>query len=285
MSFVAFEQRGPIGVLTMNRPEALNALNEQVLRDLNAALDAVEANDEVLVVILTGAGRSFVAGADIGQMKDLTPVQAKKFGSYGNQVFLKLENFPKPVIAAVNGFALGGGCELSMACDIRLASEKAKFGQPEVGLGITPGFGGTQRLARIVGVSNAMELILTAKTINAARAQELGLVSHVYPPEELMDKAMELAQAIAANAQVAVRQSKAAIRRGLQTDMYTGAAYEAEAFGLCFATEDQKDAMTAFVNKEKVADAAREVTEADLIAGKYLLVQKGKKNYFLLIAE
>ena len=253
MSFVAFEQRGPIGVLTMNRPEALNALNEQVLRDLDAALDAVEANDEVLVVILTGAGRSFVAGADIGQMKDLTPVQAKKFGSYGNQVFLKLENFPKPVIAAVNGFALGGGCELSMACDIRLASEKAKFGQPEVGLGITPGFGGTQRLARIVGVSNAMELILTAKTINAARAQELGLVSHVYPPEELMDKAMELAQAIAANAQVAVRQSKAAIRRGLQTDMYTGAAYEAEAFGLCFATEDQKDAMTAFVNKEKVA--------------------------------
>ena len=252
LSFVAFEQRGPIGVLTMNRPEALNALNEQVLRDLNAALDAVEANDEVLVVILTGAGRSFVAGADIGQMKDLTPVQAKKFGSYGNQVFLKLENFPKPVIAAVNGFALGGGCELSMACDIRLASEKAKFGQPEVGLGITPGFGGTQRLARIVGVSNAMELILTAKTINAARAQELGLVSHVYPPEELMDKAMELAQAIAANAQVAVRQSKAAIRRGLQTDIYTGAAYESEAFGLCFATEDQKDAMRAFVNKEKL---------------------------------
>ena len=252
ISFVAFEQRGPIGVLTMNRPEALNALNEQVLRDLDAALDAVQVNDEVLVVILTGAVRSFVAEADIGQMKDLTPVQAKKFGSYGNQVFLKLENFPKPVIAAVNGFALGGGCELSMACDIRLASEKAKFGQPEVGLGITPGFGGTQRLARIVGVSNAMELILTAKTINAAQAQELGLVSHVYPPEELMDKAMELAQAIAANAQVAVRQSKAAIRRGLQTDMYTGAAYEAEAFGLCFATEDQKDAMTAFVNKEKV---------------------------------
>ena len=252
MAFVDLEQRGSIGILTMNRPEALNALNDQVLRDLDAALDTVEANDEILVVILTGAGRSFVAGADIGQMKDFTSVQAKKFGAYGNSVFLKLENFPKPVIAAVNGFALGGGCELAMSCDIRLASEKAKFGQPEVGLGITPGFGGTQRLARIVGVSNAMELILTAKVIKAEEAKEMGLVSHVYPAEELMDKAMELAQAIAANAQVAVRQSKAAIRRGLQTDIYTGAAYESEAFGLCFATEDQKDAMRAFVNKEKL---------------------------------
>ena len=252
MAFVDFEQRGPIGVITMNRPEALNALNDQVLKDLDAVLDAAEANDEVLVLILTGAGRSFVAGADIGQMKDFTPVQAKQFGMYGNSVFLKLENFPKPVIAAVNGFALGGGCELSMACDIRLASEKAKFGQPEVGLGITPGFGGTQRLPRIVGAARAMELILTARNINAARAQEIGLVSEVYPPEELMDKALELANAIAANAQVAVRQSKAAIRKGLQTDMNTGVAYESEAFALCFATEDQKDAMAAFLNKEKL---------------------------------
>jgi enoyl-CoA hydratase len=252
MSFVTLETKGSIGVLTMNRPEALNALNEQVLRDLDAALDQAAAQEDLLVLILTGAGRSFVAGADIAQMKDLSPMEAKKFGLYGNGVFLKLENFPKPVIAAVNGFALGGGCELAMSCDIRVASEKAKFGQPEVGLGITPGFGGTQRLARIVGASNAMELILTAKTISAAQAQEMGLVSHVYPPEELMDKAMELAQAIAANAQVAVRESKAAIRRGLQTDMATGTAFEAEAFALCFSTEDQKDAMTAFVNKEKV---------------------------------
>ncbi|MCI9187265.1 MAG: enoyl-CoA hydratase/isomerase family protein [Oscillospiraceae bacterium] len=252
MSFVTLEAKGPIGILTMNRPEALNALNEQVLRDLDAALDQAAAQDDILVLVLTGAGRSFVAGADIAQMKDLSPMEAKRFGLYGNGVFLKLENFPKPVIAAVNGFALGGGCELAMSCDIRVASEKAKFGQPEVGLGITPGFGGTQRLARIVGTSNAMELILTAKTISAAQAQEMGLVSHVYPPEELMDKALELAQAIAANAQVAVRESKAAIRRGLQTDMATGAAFEAEAFALCFATEDQKDAMTAFVNKEKV---------------------------------
>ena len=252
MSFVTLEAKGPIGILTMNRPEALNALNEQVLRDLDAALDQAAAQDDILVLVLTGAGRSFVAGADIAQMKDLSPMEAKRFGLFGNGVFLKLENFPKPVIAAVNGFALGGGCELAMSCDIRVASEKAKFGQPEVGLGITPGFGGTQRLARIVGTSNAMELILTAKTISAAQAQEMGLVSHVYPPEELMDKALELAQAIAANAQVAVRESKAAIRRGLQTDMATGAAFEAEAFALCCATEDQKDAMTAFVNKEKV---------------------------------
>ncbi len=252
MSFVNLEQQGGIAIVTMNRPEALNALNDQVLRDLDRVLDEIEAKEDIYVVILTGAGRSFVAGADIGQMKDFSAVEAKKFGAYGNQVFLKLENLTKPVIAAVNGFALGGGCELAMACDIRLASDKAKFGQPEVGLGITPGFGGTQRLARIVGVSNAMELILTAKVIKAEEAQRIGLVSRVCPAEELMAQAMELAQAIAANAQVAVRQSKAAIRRGLQTDMATGTAFEAEAFGLCFSTLDQKAAMTAFVNKEKL---------------------------------
>ena len=249
---VDLEKKGHVGVITMNRPEALNALNTPMLQELEKVIDQVEADDEIYVCVLTGAGRSFVAGADIGEMSAFGAVEGKKFGEYGNSVFLKIENMSKPIIAAINGFALGGGCELSMACDIRLASEKAKFGQPEVGLGITPGFGGTQRLARIVGVSNAMELILTAKVIKAEEAKEMGLVSHVYPAEELMDKAMELAQAIAANAQVAVRQSKAAIRHGLQTDMYTGAAFEAEAFGLCFSTEDQKDAMTAFVNKDKV---------------------------------
>ena len=251
MAFVTLEQRGNVGLITMNRPEALNALNDQVIRDLDAVLDEVEAREDIYVAVLTGSGRSFVAGADIGQMSELTAAQAKEFGVLGNRVFLKLEQLTKPTIAAVNGFALGGGCELAMACDIRLASEKAKFGQPETGLGITPGFGGTQRLPRIVGASRAMELILTAKTISAARAREIGLVSEVYPPEELMDRALELANAIAANAQVAVRQSKAAIRRGLQTDMATGAAFESEAFGLCFSTQDQKDAMNAFVNKEK----------------------------------
>lgn len=252
MAFVELNKQGAVGIITMNRPEALNALNDQVLRNLETVLDQVENDPEILVAIITGAGRAFVAGADIGQMSAFSAVEAKAFGTYGNQVFLKLENLTKPTIAAVNGFALGGGCELSMACDIRIASEKAKFGQPEVGLGITPGFGGTQRLPRIIGTANAMELILTAKTINASQALELGLVSHVYAPEELMDKALELAGAIAANAQVAVRQSKAAIRRGMQTDMATGTAFEAEAFALCFSTEDQKDAMSAFVKKEKL---------------------------------
>ena len=252
MSFVNVELQGAVAVLTIDRPKALNALNPDVLADLKAAFEGIDQNT-VRCVVLTGAGdKSFVAGADIGSMSTMTKAEGEAFGKLGNDIFLGIESFPLPVIAAVNGFALGGGCELAMSCDIRICSDNAMFGQPEVGLGITPGFGGTQRLARIVGVSNAMELILTAKTIKAEEAERIGLVSHVYPAEELMDKALVLANAIAANAQVAVRQSKAAIRRGLQTDMATGAAFEAEAFGLCFSTEDQKDAMKAFVNKEKV---------------------------------
>ena len=249
MGFVKVEQQGHVGILTIDRQEALNALNSQVLSDLDAAIDEVAANDDIYVVILTGAGRSFVAGADIGEMRDLTSISGKKFGVHGGSVFLKLENMAKPVIAAVNGFALGGGNELCMACDIRLASENAKFGQPEVGLGITPGFAGTQRLPRIVGISKAMELILTAKVIGAAEAKAIGLVSEVYPPEELMPKAMELANAICANAQIAVQESKRCIRMGMQTDIATGSAFEAEAFGVCFGTEDQTEGMSAFLEK------------------------------------
>ena len=249
--FVTLEKKGPVGIVTMNRPEALNALDKQVLEDLNTVLDQVEADPEILVAIVTGAGRSFVAGADIGQMSNFTAVEGKAFGAYGNGVFLKLENLTKPTIAAVNGFALGGGCELSMACDIRIASEKAKFGQPEVGLGITPGFGGTQRLPRIVGISKAMELILTAKVINAAEAERIGLVSAVYPPEELMDKAMELANAICANAPIAVAESKRCIRMGMQTDIATGSAFEAEAFGVTCGTEDKDEGMGAFLEKRQ----------------------------------
>ena len=215
MSFVKLEQQGHVGVVTISRPEALNALNSQVLSDLDEVMTAVEKNDEIYVVILTGDGRSFVAGADIGEMKGFSSIDGKNFGVHGGQVFLKVENLSKPVIAAVNGFALGGGCELAMSCDIRLASEKAKFGQPEVGLGITPGFGGTQRLPRIVGIS----------------------------------KAMELAEAICANAQIAVRESKRCIRMGMQTDINTGSAFEAEAFGVCCGTEDKNEGMGAFLEK------------------------------------
>ena len=249
MSFVKLEKQGHVGVMTISRPEALNALNSQVLTDLSSAIDAAEQDAEIYVVILTGEGRSFVAGADIGEMVNFSAIDGKRFGVHGGNVFLKLENMSKPVIAAVNGFALGGGCELAMSCDIRLASEKAKFGQPEVGLGITPGFGGTQRLPRIVGVSKAMELILTGKTIGAAEAKSIGLVSEVYPPEELMGKAMEMANMICANAQIAVCESKRCIRMGMQTDIYTAAAFEAEAFGVTCGTEDKNEGMGAFLEK------------------------------------
>ena len=249
MSFVKVEKEGHIATLTISRPEALNALNSQVLNDLDAAIDQVELDGEVYVVILTGEGRSFVAGADIGEMKDFSAIDGKRFAVHGGSVFLKLENMAKPVIAAINGFALGGGCELAMACDIRLASEKAKFGQPEVGLGITPGFCGTQRLPRIVGIAKAMELILTAKTIGAAEAREIGLVSYVYPPEELMAEAKKLAESICANAQIAVQESKRCIRMGMQTDIYTAAAFEAEAFGVTCGTEDKNEGMGAFLEK------------------------------------
>ena len=251
MSYVKYEQKGAVAVLTIDRQEALNALNTQVLCDLEAAIAQVEESKDVRAVVLTGAGRSFVAGADIAEMKEFSSVDGKRFGVHGGGVFLRLENLAVPVIAAVNGFALGGGCELAMACDIRLASEKAKFGQPETGLGITPGFGGTQRLPRIVGISKAMELILTAKTIGAAEAKEIGLVSEVYAPEELMDKATELAAAICANAPIAVAESKRCIRMGMQTDIATGSAFEAEAFGVTCGTEDKNEGMGAFLEKRK----------------------------------
>jgi enoyl-CoA hydratase len=249
---VQYEVKDHIAVITINRPEALNALNTEVLGALGQAAARAESANDVYVVVLTGAGKAFVAGADISQMKDFTAVEAKAFGDFGNSVFYRFEAMSKPVIAAVNGYALGGGCELSLACDIRIAGTKAKFGQPEVGLGITPGFGGTQRLPRIVGASKAKELILTAETITAEEALRIGLVSKVVPDEELMNAALEMAGKIAKNAQIAVRQSKDAINKGMQSDIATGLSYEAQAFAVCFATEDQKDAMTAFVNKTKV---------------------------------
>ena len=252
MAFVEVTKQGNIGIVTMNRPEALNALSSQVFADLTTALDIVEKDEEIYVVIITGAGRSFVAGADIGEMATMNVEEGLAFSELGNNLMMRVDLFSKPTIAAVNGFALGGGCELALAADIRVASEKAKFGQPEVGLGIIPGFGGTQRMARIIGTGAAMELIYTADTIDAKRALEIGLVQHVVPAEELMAFAMEMANKIASKAQVAIRTSKMAIRRGIDCDISTAATYEALAFATCFATEDQKDAMKAFVEKRKL---------------------------------
>ena len=252
MAFVEVTKQGNVGIVTMNRPEALNALSSQVFADLTKALDIVEKDDEIYVVVITGAGRSFVAGADIGEMATMNVEEGLAFSELGNSLMMRVDLFPKPTIAAVNGFALGGGCELALAADIRVASEKAKFGQPEVGLGIIPGFGGTQRMARIIGTGAAMELIYTADTIDAKRALEIGLVQHVVPAEELMAFALEMANKIAAKAQVAIRTSKMAIRRGIDCDISTAATYEALAFATCFATEDQKDAMKAFVEKRKL---------------------------------
>ena len=252
MALVEVTKQGNVGIVTMNRPEALNALSSAVFADLTAALDQVEQDDDVYVVIITGAGRAFVAGADIGEMANMNVEEGLAFSELGNSLLMRVDMFPKPTIAAVNGFALGGGCELSLACDIRIASEKAKFGQPEVGLGIIPGFGGTQRMARIIGTGPAMELIFTADTIDAKQAEKIGMVNHVVPAEELMDAAIAMAEKIASKAQVAIRTSKMALRRGIDCDINTAVTYEALAFATCFGTEDQKDAMKAFVEKRKL---------------------------------
>lgn len=252
MAYVELTQVGHVGILTMNRPEALNALSNAVFQDLIKALDEVERNEDIYVFIITGAGRAFVAGADISEMTTMNVAQGKALADLGNSVYLRIENMEKPSIAAINGFALGGGCEMALSCDIRIASDKAKFGQPEVGLGIIPGFGGTQRMARIVGTGHALELILTAKIIDAAYAKEIGLVNRVVPHDTLMNEALEIAEGIARQAQLAVRSSKQAVRRGIQCDMDTAATYEALSFAICFDTEDQKDAMWAFVEKRRL---------------------------------
>ena len=252
MEFITYEAEGQIGIITINRPKALNALNSTVLEELDKTLDAVDLQT-VRCLILTGAGeKSFVAGADIGEMSTLTKAEGEAFGKKGNDVFRKLETFPIPVIAAVNGFALGGGCEISMSCDIRICSENAVFGQPEVGLGITPGFGGTQRLARIVGTGKAKEMIYGARNIKAEEAYRIGLVNNVYPLEELMPAAKKLAATIARNAPIAVRNCKRAINEGLQVDMDQAVVIEEKLFGNCFETYDQKEGMAAFFEKRKV---------------------------------
>ena len=250
MEFVTYETEGYVGVVTINRPKALNALNSQVLEELDATFKAVDL-DAVRCIILTGAGdKSFVAGADIGEMSTLTKAEGEAFGKKGNDVFRMIETFPIPVIAAINGFALGGGCEISMSCDIRICSDNAVFGQPEVGLGITPGFGGTQRLARIIGVGKAKEMIYGGRNIKADEAYRIGLVNNVYTLEELMPAAKKLASTIAANAPIAVRNCKKAINDGLQVNMDDALVIEEKLFGDCFETEDQKAGMGNFLEKD-----------------------------------
>ncbi|MBD5545052.1 MAG: enoyl-CoA hydratase [Lachnospiraceae bacterium] len=252
MEFILYEQKGAYAIITINREKALNALNSTVLEELDKTLDEVNL-DEVRCLILTGAGaKSFVAGADIGEMSSLTKAEGEAFGKKGNDVFRKLETFPIPVIAAVNGFALGGGCEISMSCDIRICSENAVFGQPEVGLGITPGFGGTQRLARLVGAGMAKQMIYTARNIKADEAYRIGLVNAVYPQEELMAAAEKMAAGIAKNAPIAVRNCKKAINEGLDVDMDQAIVIEEKLFGDCFESYDQKEGMAAFLEKRKV---------------------------------
>ena len=263
MEFVLYEQKDAIGIITINREKALNALNSQVLDELNEAFDAVDLNT-VRCLILTGAGeKSFVAGADIGEMSTLTKAEGEAFGKKGNDVFRKIETFPIPVIAAINGFALGGGCEISMSCDIRICSENAMFGQPEVGLGITPGFGGTQRLARLVGAGMAKQMIYTARNIKADEAYRIGLVNEVVKAtvdeegnvtvsakDNLMAAAEKMAASIAKNAPIAVRNCKKAINDGLEADMDKAIVIEEKLFGDCFETEDQKAGMGNFLKKK-----------------------------------
>ena len=245
------EKQDGIAIVTIDRPEALNALNSTVITELEQVVAALESDRDVRCLILTGEGRSFVAGADIGEQYPLDLDGGRRWGQRGSALMRRIEKLEFPTIAAVNGFALGGGCELALSCDIILASEKAKFGQPEVGLGITPGFSGTQRLPRRVGISKAKELIFSGKVIGAAEAEKIGLVNAVYAPEELIPGAIAMAKSFTANAPIAVKYSKACIDRGMQMDIDDGIALENELFAMCFATADQKEGMSAFVEKRK----------------------------------
>ena len=256
--FIKYEEREQIALITINRPKALNALNSKVLEELDQTLDFIDTK-KIRAVIITGEGdKSFVAGADIAEMSTLTKEQGEAFSKKGNDVFRKIETFEVPVIAAINGYALGGGCELAMSCDIRICSENAIFGQPEVGLGITPGFGGTQRLARLVGMGMAKQMIYTGQNIKAEEAKRIRLVNEVFPQNELLTEAIKLANAIAKNSATAVKSSKKAINDGMQLDIDNAIALEQKIFGQCFGEDDQIELMKAFLNKSKKAKELKE---------------------------
>lgn len=249
--FLNLSNDGHICTIQINNPKALNALNSRILHEFNRALTVVENDKNNRVLIITGVDKSFVAGADISEMVNLDETAGKAFGEFGSEIFRRIELLHIPVIASINGFALGGGCELALCCDIRIASENAKFGQPEVGLGITPGFSATQRLPRLVGLGKAKELIYTASIINADEALRIGLVNKVCTPETLEEETLKMAQKIASQAPIAVQYAKKAINEGMDTDIEAGIAIEVELFGHCFTTEDQKNGMQAFLKREK----------------------------------
>ncbi len=252
MNNLILEVEAPIAVLKISRPKALNALNSETLDELDQVLSEIESNDDIKVLILTGDGeKAFVAGADIAEMVNFTAAEGRAFGMRAAGPFFKLQNMRQATIAAVNGFALGGGCEICMACDIRIASDNAVFGQPETGLGIIPGFGGTQRLARLVGMGRAKEIIFTGSNIDAQEAYRIGLVNRVVPQEELMDEAKKLAGKIARNASYAISIAKAAINNGYDMDIKNAVEYEANLFGVTCSTHDKTEGMTAFLEKRK----------------------------------
>lgn len=249
---ILFEIHDRVGVLTFNRPKALNALSASTLDEVADVIESVSRNDSIRVLILTGAGdRAFVAGADINEFTTLNPLSGRLFAEKGQDVFFQIERLPKPVIACVNGFALGGGCEIAMACDFIYASEKARFGQPEVNLGLIPGFGGTQRLSRLVGRAKAKELCMTGEMIDAQQGIALGLVAKVFPAEQLFDETMKVARALALRSAGVLRSVKKVVDSGVDLDLRSGCALEAEAFGVCFGGEDMREGVSAFLEKRK----------------------------------
>ncbi len=248
--YIRLEKKGAAAIVTIDRPEALNALNLDTLLELDHCFIDLGEDEEVAVVILTGAGeKSFVAGADISHMQDLSVIEANRFARFGHKVLKTIEELPQPVIAAVNGFALGGGCEIAISCDIRYAAENAKFGQPEVNLGVIPGFGGTQRLPRLIGKGRANELLFSGDIIDAAEACRIGLVNKVFPQQELLEKCLGLADRIASRGPLAVRLCKESVNNGMEMDLARACRYEADLFGLCFASDEQGEGMLAFLEK------------------------------------
>lgn len=251
MDNILFEKIGQIAKISINRPGAMNALNSQLLQELNSVLAELEADKEIRVLIISAKGSSFVAGADIKEMQNFDSIQAREYAELGLSTFKRIEDLAVPVIASINGYALGGGCELALACEIRYASDNAKFGQPEVGLGIIPGFGASQRLARLVGIANAKELIYTGKIIDASEALRIGLVNKLCTSDSLEEDTMKLAQAIVKQSPSAVKYAKVAINSGIDSALANSFEYEKNLFSLCFSTKDQKKGMQAFIEKRK----------------------------------